>query len=88
MASLIVVGWDPYKGPQIYTVAPGGSVFESKWSLGGSGSGYIYGYVDANYREEFTFEEARKLVVNAISHAMVRDGSSGGVVRLLNVTKD
>jgi 20S proteasome subunit beta 1 len=60
---------------------------ESKYSLGGSGSGYIYGYVDANYRDNMSLEEAHKLVLHAVSHAIARDGSSGGVCRIINITE-
>lgn len=35
-----------------------------------------------------SFQEARKFVSTAVSHAMFRDGSSGGIIRLMNVTKD
>lgn len=53
--------------------------------MGGSGSGFIYGYVDANYRENMTFEEAKAFCLNAVSLAMKRDGSSGGIIRLANI---
>jgi 20S proteasome subunit beta 1 len=35
-----------------------------------------------------SFAEAREFVIRSVSLAMFRDGSSGGVVRLMNVTKD
>jgi 20S proteasome subunit beta 1 len=35
-----------------------------------------------------TFQEARSFVIHAVSHAMSRDGSSGGIIRLVNITKD
>jgi len=35
-----------------------------------------------------SYLEARNLVTKAVSNAMVRDGSSGGIMRLMNVTKD
>jgi 20S proteasome subunit beta 1 len=57
----------------------------SKFSIGGSGSTYIYGHVDATYREGMTKEEAQDFVKKAISHAMARDGSSGGVIRIVTI---
>ena len=39
-------------------------------------------------QENFSFQEARNFVIQAVSHAMSRDGSSGGIVRLVNITKD
>lgn len=35
-----------------------------------------------------SLQEARKFVLHAVSHAMFRDGSSGGIIRMVNVTKD
>lgn len=60
----------------------------SDWAIGGSGSTYVYGFVDANYRRGMTKEECLEFVARAISHAMARDGSSGGVVRLASIDKE
>ena len=58
---------------------------------------------DKHYKEGMSFKECREFMINgkeffkeiplltttiAISLAMARDGSSGGVVRLMNITKD
>ncbi|KAJ3011400.1 Proteasome subunit beta type-1 [Thoreauomyces humboldtii] len=81
-AGIIVAGWDKYKGPSVYTIPLGGSIHEQPFSIGGSGSTYIYGYCDANFRDDMTKEEAIKFTKNSIALAMSRDGSSGGVIRL------
>ena len=83
----IVAGWDPYEGPQVYSVNLGGATLLRNYAMGGSGSGFIYGYVDANYREGMSFEEAKAFCINAVSLAMKRDGSSGGIIRLSNITE-
>ena len=57
-------------------------------ALGGSGSSYIYGYIDANFKPNMEHDEARLFVRKAISHAIFRDGSSGGVVRTISITKN
>ncbi len=54
--------------------------------MGGSGSGFIYGYCDAAYKPNMTFEEAKNFCINAVSLAMKRDGGSGGVIRLAKIT--
>jgi 20S proteasome subunit beta 1 len=54
-AGFIVVGWDPYEGPQIYIVNLGGASLKRDWAMGGSGSGYIYGFCDANYKPKMSF---------------------------------
>ncbi|KAH0630653.1 hypothetical protein JD844_013911, partial [Phrynosoma platyrhinos] len=58
------------------------------FAIGGSGSAYIYGYVDSAYKPGMNQEECRQFTRNAIALAMVRDGSSGGVIYLVTITKD
>lgn len=83
----IVAGWDPYRGPQVYSVNLGGATLERDFTMGGSGSGFIYGYCDANYKPNMTYEEAKNFCITAVSLAMKRDGSSGGIIRTANITE-
>jgi 20S proteasome subunit beta 1 len=53
----------------------------------GSGSTYIYGHVDAAYHPNMTKEESIEFAKKAVAHAMARDGSSGGVIRLVIIDK-
>ena len=87
-ASMICSGWDPYKGYQIYSVNQTGFHQEGDWGLSGSGSTFIRGYFDANYRNDFTLEQAKDFIVNSISLAAYRDGSSGGVIRMIKINQD
>jgi 20S proteasome subunit beta 1 len=50
------VGWDPYEGGQVYSVNLGGACLKRDFTMGGSGSGFIYGYCDANYKPGMSFE--------------------------------
>ncbi|KAJ3159750.1 Proteasome subunit beta type-1 [Geranomyces michiganensis] len=86
-AGIIVAGWDKYDGPSVYTIPLGGSIHKQPFSIGGSGSTYIYGYCDAAYKEGMTKEEAITFTKNSIALAMSRDGSSGGVIRLAIIDK-
>lgn len=43
--------------------------------------------MDAAFKENMTKEEAQDFVRKAISHAMARDGSSGGVIRMVVIDK-
>jgi len=83
MAGLIVGGWDPYLGGQVFEIPLGGTIMEQKFAMGGSGSTYIYGLVDETFREGMSKSECKEFVKNSIAHAMARDGSSGGVIRLV-----
>lgn len=87
MAGLIVAGWDATKCAQVYTIPLGGTKLRTPCAIGGSGSGYITGLVDHLYRPNMTESEARDFCARCVSHAMARDGSSGGVIRIVTVTE-
>ena len=42
---------------KVYSIPLGGMCIREKCSIGGSGSSYIYGFVDSNYRENMNKEE-------------------------------
>jgi 20S proteasome subunit beta 1 len=88
MAGIIVAGWDPVEGGQVFEIPLGGSCVRLPFALGGSGSTYIYGYVDSAYRPGMSKEECTAFVRSALSHAMARDGSSGGVIRTVTIDKE
>ena len=82
MAGIIVAGWDKYHKGRVYSVNLGGTLVREPFSIGGSGSGYIYGFCDKTFRPGMTRDECVTFVSNAISLAIARDGSSGGVIRM------
>lgn len=85
MAGVIIGGWDPIYGGSVYNIPLGGTCIEMPFAIGGSGSTYIYGLVDSEYKNGASKEESKTLVKKAVSHAMARDGSSGGVIRTVVV---
>ncbi len=50
LAGIIVAGWDAKEGGAVYEIPLGGSCVRQKIAIGGSGSSYIFGYVDSAYR--------------------------------------
>ncbi|KAK1275672.1 Proteasome subunit beta type-6 [Acorus gramineus] len=87
-AGMIVGGWDKYVGGQIYSVPLGGTILQQPFSIGGSGSSYLYGFMDQSWKEGMSKDEAEKLVVKAVSLAIARDGASGGVVRTVTINSE
>ncbi|KAL7413693.1 20S proteasome subunit [Mrakia frigida] len=85
-AGIIVAGWDAENGPSVYNIPLGGGLFRQPWAIGGSGSTYIYGYCDSTFEEGWGEERTVKFVQDALSLAMARDGSSGGVIRMAVIT--
>jgi 20S proteasome subunit beta 1 len=84
-AGMIVAGWSAAEGGAVYGVPLGGTLLRLPFTLGGSGSSYIYGWVDHSYRPGMTRAECEAFVTRAVSLAMARDGSSGGVIRLVTI---
>jgi len=87
MAGVIIGGWDPIYGGSVYNIPLGGTCIEMPFAIGGSGSTYIYGLMDSEYKNGVSKEDSKILVKKAISHAMARDGSSGGVIRTVVVNE-
>ncbi|KAF7211315.1 proteasome 20S subunit beta 12 [Nothobranchius furzeri] len=86
-AGFMTAGWDRKKGPQVYVVSLGGMLTSQSVTIGGSGSTYIYGYVDAKYKPNMTRGECLQFATNALALAMGRDNVSGGVAHLVVVTE-
>ncbi|XP_053207770.1 proteasome subunit beta type-6-like [Panonychus citri] len=86
-AGIIVAGWDKREKGQIYMVPLGGMLLRLPVAMGGSGSSYIVGHVDGTYKPKMSKEECRKFIIESITHAINRDGSSGGCVRLANISE-
>uniref|UniRef100_A0A2I3GST8 Proteasome 20S subunit beta 9 n=1 Tax=Nomascus leucogenys TaxID=61853 RepID=A0A2I3GST8_NOMLE len=65
-AHLMVAGWDQREGGQVYGTL-GGMLTRQPFAIGGSGSTYIYGYVDAAYKPGMSPEECRRFTTDATS---------------------
>ncbi|KAL0046675.1 hypothetical protein WJX82_006888 [Trebouxia sp. C0006] len=86
-AGLIVAGWDKEEGGSVYAVPLGGTLVKCPFAIGGSGSAYIYGLCDRHWKAGMSEEECKAFVQKAVSHAMARDGSSGGCIRTVSISK-
>uniref|UniRef100_A0A670ZQK7 Proteasome subunit beta type-9 n=2 Tax=Pseudonaja textilis TaxID=8673 RepID=A0A670ZQK7_PSETE len=64
-AHLLVAGWDPQNGGQVY-VTMGGMLNRQPVSIGGSGSTFIHGYVDAAYKSGMNSDDCREFTKNGI----------------------
>ncbi|KAJ8608038.1 hypothetical protein MRB53_039873 [Persea americana] len=56
------------------------------YAIGGSGSTYIYGYCDSNWKEGMSEQDGINFVKGALQEAIKWDGSSGGVIRMVVLT--
>jgi len=85
-AGIIIAGYDAQHGGQVYSIPLGGSLHKQSYAIAGSGSTYIYGYCDVNWKEDMTEEQAISFVKGALQEAIKWDGSSGGVIRMVVLT--
>ncbi len=50
IGAMIVAGWDKENGGQVYGCPIGGTLVQENWTTDGSGSTYIWGYLDSSFR--------------------------------------
>ncbi|SJM81995.1 probable Proteasome subunit beta type-1 [Zygosaccharomyces bailii] len=87
-AGIIVAGYDKKNKGQVYSIPIGGSLHKQSYAIAGSGSTFIYGYCDKNYKENMTKQETVDFIKHSLSQAIKWDGSSGGVIRMVVLTDD
>lgn len=87
-AGIIVAGFDEKNGGEVYSIPLGGSMHKQPYAIAGSGSTFIYGYCDKNFKENMTKLETVDFIKHSLSQAIKWDGSSGGVIRMVILTKD
>lgn len=85
---LIVGGWDAAEGGQVFAIPMGGTLLKVPYSIGGSGSAYITGFCDKFWKEKMSQDQCREFCLRAVSHAIARDGSSGGCIRMVTINKE
>uniref|UniRef100_A0A1I8EDE6 proteasome endopeptidase complex n=2 Tax=Wuchereria bancrofti TaxID=6293 RepID=A0A1I8EDE6_WUCBA len=86
-ASVLVAGYDDIEGGQLYAIPMGGYVTRQRCAASGRGSTFVQGFLDSQWKPGMTAEKCKELVLNAVALATIRDGSSGGVIRLAVIDK-
>jgi proteasome beta subunit len=84
---LIIGGYDN-SGGYIFSLDAAGGAIPDKYTSAGSGSPYVFGVLEDNYRENITTDEGIDLAIRAITAAMNRDSASGGMINVAVITKD
>lgn len=87
-AGIICAGYDRKNGGSVYSIPIGGSIHKQNYAIAGSGSSYIYGWCDENYKPSMEQEQCVEFVKTALSQAIKWDGSSGGLIRMVILTKN
>ncbi|KAI3402562.1 PRE3 [Candida oxycetoniae] len=86
-AGIICAGYDDKYGGSVYSIPIGGSVHKQDYAIAGSGSTFIYGWCNENYKPKMDKQETIEFIKTALAEAIKWDGSSGGVIRMVILTK-
>ena len=76
---LILGGFDN-TGGYIYALDAAGGAIPDKYTSAGSGSPYVYGVLEDNYKDDLSTDEGVDIAIRAITAAMNRDSASGGMI--------
>ncbi|MGC8609621.1 MAG: proteasome subunit beta, partial [Thermoplasmata archaeon] len=85
MVQLLIGGIDT--APHIYSIDAAGGSVEDIYASTGSGSPFVYGVLESQYRSNMTIDEGIDLLIRAISAAKQRDSASGGMIDIAVITK-
>lgn len=89
IVSLIVGGYDKYEGASLYNLSPDGTVVANDgYVADGSGSVFVKGVLDMEYKEGMSEKEAINLVDKAFKASFKNDPNSGGGYIVKVVTEE
>ena len=84
----LIIGGVDLTGPHIFALDPAGGAIEDIYTTTGSGSPYVFGVLEDNYKEGMSVEEGIDLAIRALTAAMKRDSASGDGMDVVVVTKE
>lgn len=88
MSSFLMAGTDQH-GLHLFNLGPDGTLMEpKKFVSAGSGSVFVYGFLERNYKEHLSRQEGIDLAFEAVDVAMQRDIASGNGVNVFVIDKD
>ncbi|MGI0019406.1 MAG: proteasome subunit beta [Nitrososphaera sp.] len=85
---LIMAGYTKEEGATIYNLDLFGSISSEKFISTGSGSPVAYGYLESEYREGMSVDDAYKTAMHAIAAAIRRNAGTGDSINVVIIDKD
>ena len=83
----ILAGYDNKDGGQIYNIDLFGSMTSEKYISTGSGSPVAYGYLESEYKEGSSVNEAYKIAIQAVAAAIRRNAGTGDNINAVIIDK-
>src|ERR671930_2370134 len=85
---IIMAGFTEEEGSQIYNIDLFGSMTTEKFISTGSGSPVAYGYLESEFREGLSVNDAYKIAIKAIAAAIRRNAGTGDNINAVIIDKD
>ena len=85
---IILAGYDNKEGGQIYNIDLFGSMTSEKFISTGSGSPVAYGYLESEYKDALSVNEAYKIAIQAVAAAIRRNSGTGDNINAVIIDKD
>jgi proteasome beta subunit len=85
---IIMGGYTKDEGSKIYNIDLFGSMTTEKFISTGSGSPVAYGFLESEYRDDMTVNEAYKIAMNAIAAAIRRNAGTGDNINVVIIDAD
>ncbi len=83
---LVVGGVDP-SGNHVYSLDMAGGCIPDEYVTTGSGSPFVYGVLEDQYKKEMDLKDGVDLAIRALHAAMKRDAASGDGIDIATITK-
>ena len=83
---LLIAGIDD-EGAHVYSLDPAGGCIPDDYVTTGSGSPYVYGVLEDNYKDGMNQQDTVDLAIRSLSAAMGRDAASGNGYDIAVITK-
>jgi proteasome beta subunit len=85
---IIMGGFTQEEGSKIYNIDLFGSITTEKFISTGSGSPVAYGYLESEYRDDMSVNDAYKVAMQAIAAAIRRNAGTGDNINVVIIDKD
>jgi len=85
---IIMAGYTKEEGSQIHNIDLFGSMTTEKFISTGSGSPVAYGYLESEYRDNMSVNDAYKVAMQAIAAAIRRNAGTGDSINVVIIDKN
>jgi proteasome beta subunit len=83
---LVLGGWDA-DGGHVYSLDAAGGAIPDKYTAAGSGSPYVLGVLEDQYKDGLSIDEGIDITARAITAAMGRDSASGNGIDIAVISE-